>query len=88
MDDAEHPLQLFFRNIRLRQQAQTGVEHLIGVVGFRFAGGGAGKADKRTEEFVSHPLSGRCRSFELFGHEFSFLDADGPGKAAGFLLRV
>ena len=85
-DDGKHPLQFFFRDIRLCQQAQTCVQHFVGVIGFRFAGGGAGKADERTEKLVPHPLSRRHRGFEKFGHEFSFLDADGPEKAAEFLL--
>lgn len=48
LDDGKHPLQPFLRCIRLRGKAQTGVQHLVGVVRFGLVGGGPCKAHKGT----------------------------------------
>ena len=62
-DDGKHPCKLFFRCIRLRGKAQTGVEHLVRIDGLGFACGGAGKADEGTEKGVSCLLGAGDRGF-------------------------
>ena len=63
LDDGKHPLQPFLRCIRLRGKAQTGVQHLVGVVRFWLAGGGPCKAHKGTEKGISCLLSRGDRRF-------------------------
>ena len=63
LDDGKHPLQPFLRCIRLRGKAQTGVQHLVGVVRFGLAGGGPCKAHKGTQKGISCLLSRGDRRF-------------------------
>lgn len=63
LDDGKHPLQPFLRCIRLRGKAQTGVQHLVGVVRFGLAGGGPGKPHESTEKSISCLLSRGDRRF-------------------------
>ena len=63
LDDGKHPLQPFLRCIRLRGKAQTGVQHLVGVVRFGLVGGGPGKPHEGTEKGISCLLSRGDRRF-------------------------
>lgn len=63
LDDGKHPLQPFLRCIRLRGKAQTGVQHLVGVVRFGLVGGGPGKPHEGTQKGISCLLSRGDRRF-------------------------
>ena len=63
LDNGKHPLQPFLRCIRLRGKAQTGVQHLVGVVRFGLAGGGPGKPHEGTQKGISCLLSRGDRRF-------------------------
>ncbi|MFR3602239.1 MAG: hypothetical protein ACLTVY_03420 [Faecalibacterium sp.] len=63
LDDGKHPLQPFLRCIRLRGKAQTGVQHLVGVVRFGLVGGGPGKPHEGTEKGISCLLGRGDRRF-------------------------
>ena len=59
----QHPVQLFYRGIRLCGKTQTSVQHLIGVVRFGLAGGGPGKPHEGTEKGISFLLGRGDRRF-------------------------
>lgn len=59
----QHPVQLFLRGIRLCGKTETGVQHLVGVVRFGFAGGGPGKPHEGTEKGIPCLLGRGDRRF-------------------------
>ena len=66
--DVQHALQRFGRGIRLCCQTQPGVEHGVGVLGLGFAGSGARKAHKGTQQGVPQGVCRGVRRAEIVGH--------------------